>query len=163
MTDQAGHLPAAPNVKIDSPIAQSFADAAAAGLARPQRAEFNNYWGPFGDALNKVIDKGTDPTQAVADACKAMNEANKQVAFARGPIGGALAAPRIVPGPCSATVRSPARGRYAAQTRISERPSQEEEHPGMATTAAVATSPRRNRNWRRKASPYLYLRAGAAR
>jgi arabinogalactan oligomer/maltooligosaccharide transport system substrate-binding protein len=78
MTDNAGHVPAAPNVKIDSPIVQAFSDAAAAGLARPQRAEFNNYWGPFGDAINKVLDKGADPKQAVADACKAMNDANKK-------------------------------------------------------------------------------------
>jgi arabinogalactan oligomer / maltooligosaccharide transport system substrate-binding protein len=78
MTDNAGHVPAAPNVKIDSPIVKAFLDAANAGLARPQRAEFNNYWGPFGDAVNKVIDKGTDATQAVNDACKAMNDANKK-------------------------------------------------------------------------------------
>lgn len=76
MTDNAGHVPAAPNVTIDSPVVQAFSDAATAGLARPQRAEFNNYWGPFGDAVNKVIDKNEDATKAVADACKAMNEAN---------------------------------------------------------------------------------------
>ncbi len=78
MTSNAGHVPAAPGVKIDDPIVQGFADAAADGLARPQRAEFNNYWGPFGDAINKVLDKNADPTQAVADACKAMNDANKK-------------------------------------------------------------------------------------
>jgi arabinogalactan oligomer/maltooligosaccharide transport system substrate-binding protein len=76
MTTDAGHVPAAPGVTIDSPIVQGFADAAAAGLPRPQRAEFNNYWGPFGDALNQVLDKGEDPTTAVANACKLMNEAN---------------------------------------------------------------------------------------
>ena len=76
LTDQAGHVPAAPGVTITSPIVQGFADAAAAGLPRPQRAEFNNYWGPFGDALNQVIDKGADATATVATACKTMNEAN---------------------------------------------------------------------------------------
>jgi arabinogalactan oligomer/maltooligosaccharide transport system substrate-binding protein len=76
MTANAGHVPAAPNVTIDSPIVQAFSDAATAGLARPQRAEFNNYWGPFGDAINKVLDKNADPTATVADACKAMNQAN---------------------------------------------------------------------------------------
>ncbi len=76
MTTDAGHVPAAPGVTIDSPIVQGFADAAAAGLPRPQRAEFNNYWGAFGDALNQVLDKGEDPTAAVANACKTMNEAN---------------------------------------------------------------------------------------
>src|SRR4051794_27965122 len=78
MTDQAGHVPAAPGVTINNAITKGFADAAAAGLARPQRAEFNNFWGPFGDALNKVLDKNADATQTVADACKAMNEANKK-------------------------------------------------------------------------------------
>jgi len=76
MTDNAGHVPAAPGVNIDSPIVQSFLDAANGGLARPQRAEFNNYWGPFGDAVNKVLDKNADATATVADACKAMNQAN---------------------------------------------------------------------------------------
>jgi arabinogalactan oligomer/maltooligosaccharide transport system substrate-binding protein len=76
MTSNAGHVPAAPGVTIDNPTVQAFSDAASAGLARPQRKEFNNYWGPFGDAINKVLDKNADATQAVADACKAMNDAN---------------------------------------------------------------------------------------
>ena len=76
MTTDAGHVPAAPGVTIDSPIVQGFADAAAAGLPRPQRVEFNNYWGPFGDGLNLVLDKGEDATAVVANACKTMNEAN---------------------------------------------------------------------------------------
>ncbi|HET7828427.1 MAG TPA: extracellular solute-binding protein [Candidatus Limnocylindrales bacterium] len=76
LTDDAGHVPAAPGVTISSPIVQGFADAAAAGLPRPQRAEFNNYWGGFGDGLNLVLDKGEDPTTVIANACKTMNEAN---------------------------------------------------------------------------------------
>jgi arabinogalactan oligomer/maltooligosaccharide transport system substrate-binding protein len=74
--DDAGHVPANPTVTITDPITQGFADAAAAGLPRPQNAQFNNWWGPFGDALNKVIDTGADPATAVADACKLMNEAS---------------------------------------------------------------------------------------
>ena len=76
LTDDAGHVPAAPGVTIDSPIVQGFADAAAAGLARPQRMEFNNYWGPFGDGLNLVLDKGEDAATVVTNACATMNEAN---------------------------------------------------------------------------------------
>jgi arabinogalactan oligomer / maltooligosaccharide transport system substrate-binding protein len=76
MTSDAGHVPAAPGVTINSPIVQGFADAAAGGFPRPQRVELNNFWGGFGDALNRVIDKGEDPTAAVATACTAMNEAN---------------------------------------------------------------------------------------
>jgi len=74
--DDAGHIPADPAATISDPITQGFADAAADGLPRPQNAQFNNWWGPFGDALNKVIDTGADPTQSVADACAAMNEAS---------------------------------------------------------------------------------------
>jgi arabinogalactan oligomer/maltooligosaccharide transport system substrate-binding protein len=76
MVDEAGHVPANPAVKITDPITQGFADAAAAGLPRPQNAQFNNWWGPFGDALNKVIDTGADPATAVADACTLMDEAS---------------------------------------------------------------------------------------
>jgi arabinogalactan oligomer/maltooligosaccharide transport system substrate-binding protein len=75
MTDGAGHVPAAPNVTINSPIVQGFADAAAAGLPRPQSKPFGNYWTPFGNAINLLIDKGADPTKTVQDACSQMNAA----------------------------------------------------------------------------------------
>ena len=78
LTNDAGHVPAAPDVKINSPLVQGFADAAAAGLPRPQRAEFGNYWGGFGDALNRVLDKGEDATKAIATACATMNKANNK-------------------------------------------------------------------------------------
>jgi arabinogalactan oligomer/maltooligosaccharide transport system substrate-binding protein len=74
--DDAGHVPVNPAVTITDPITQGFSDAAAAGLPRPQNAQFNNWWAPFGDALNKVIDTGADPVQSVSDACKTMNEAS---------------------------------------------------------------------------------------
>ena len=74
--DDAGHVPANPSVTITDPITQGFADAAAAGLPRPQNAQFGNWWTPFGDALNKVIDTAADPATAVKDACGLMNEAS---------------------------------------------------------------------------------------
>jgi len=74
--DDAGHVPANPAVSISDSITQGFSDAAAAGLPRPQTPQFNNWWGPFGDALNKVIDTGADPATAIADACALMNEAS---------------------------------------------------------------------------------------
>lgn len=76
MVDGAGHIPANPAVKITDPITQGFADAAAGGLPRPQNAQFNNWWGPFSDALNKIIDTAADPVQSIGDACKLMNEAS---------------------------------------------------------------------------------------
>ena len=74
--DFAGHVPAAPGVTINDPVVQGFADAAAAGLPRPQSKQFNNYWGPFGDAVNKVVDTGADPAATATEACKLMNEAS---------------------------------------------------------------------------------------
>jgi len=55
---------------------QTFADAAAAGFPRPQSTEFGNYWGPFGTAINEVLNDGADPVTAVQKATQAMNAAN---------------------------------------------------------------------------------------
>jgi len=77
MTNDAGHIPAAPGVTINDPIVKGGLTAAAQGLARPQNAQLGNFWGPLGDALNQVLDKASDPTTTVANACKLMNTANK--------------------------------------------------------------------------------------
>jgi len=74
--DDAGHVPANPTVTITDPITQGFADAAEAGLPRPQNEQFNNWWGPFGNSLNEVIDTGADPATSVANACTLMDEAS---------------------------------------------------------------------------------------
>jgi arabinogalactan oligomer/maltooligosaccharide transport system substrate-binding protein len=76
--DQAGHIPANTSLTVSDPIANGFATAIKTGFARPTAAELNNYWSNFGDALVKVIDAGKDPTTAVADACSAMDKANKK-------------------------------------------------------------------------------------
>jgi arabinogalactan oligomer/maltooligosaccharide transport system substrate-binding protein len=76
--DQAGHIPANTTIQITDPITQGFADVIKTGFARPTAAELNNYWGNFGNAIVAVVDKGTDPTAAVADACTAMDKANKK-------------------------------------------------------------------------------------
>lgn len=72
--DDAGHVPGDSTVTITNEITQAFSDAAAAGLPRPQNEQFGNWWAPFGDALNKVIDSGADPATAIKDACTLMNE-----------------------------------------------------------------------------------------
>jgi arabinogalactan oligomer / maltooligosaccharide transport system substrate-binding protein len=72
----AGHLPANTTIQPTDPIAQSFAALMPKGFARPTLKQLDNYWGNFGNALVAVIDKGTDATKAVADACAAMNKAN---------------------------------------------------------------------------------------
>jgi arabinogalactan oligomer / maltooligosaccharide transport system substrate-binding protein len=72
-TNDAGHVPAAPGVTINSAIVQGFADAAAGGLARPQNKAFGNFWTPFGNALNEVLDKNAVASTAIATACATMN------------------------------------------------------------------------------------------
>lgn len=74
---KAGHIPADTTVPVTDPITLKFADAVKTGFPRPQAAQLDNFWGNFDNALNSVIDKGTDPVQATKDACTAMNTANK--------------------------------------------------------------------------------------
>ncbi len=58
------------------PLVTAFANAAAAGFPRPQTKEFGNWWGPFGDAVTKVMEGQLKPVDAVAEACATMNKAN---------------------------------------------------------------------------------------
>ena len=74
--DVAGHIPANTSATVTDPITQGFADAVATGYPRPQVQQLDNFWDNFGNALQLVLESGTDPQQAVADACAAMNTAN---------------------------------------------------------------------------------------
>jgi arabinogalactan oligomer/maltooligosaccharide transport system substrate-binding protein len=74
--DLAGHIPASTKATISDPITKGFADAVANGFPRPQVKELDNFWTNFDNALNAVLDKGTDPAAAVKTACDAMNKAN---------------------------------------------------------------------------------------
>ncbi len=74
--DKAGHIPANTSLTITDPITKGFATVISTGFARPTAKELNNYWGNFGNAIVSVLDKGTDPTQAVSTACAAMDKAN---------------------------------------------------------------------------------------
>jgi len=74
----AGHLPANTTLQPTDPIAQSFSALMPSGFARPTAVELNNYWGNFGNALAAAIDKGTDSTTLVKDACTAMDKANNK-------------------------------------------------------------------------------------
>jgi len=76
--ETAGHIPADKTVTVSDPIVQGFAEQMKTGYPRPQSAAFDNYWTPFGDAVNKVLDTGADPTKAVTDACAAMDKANNK-------------------------------------------------------------------------------------
>jgi arabinogalactan oligomer/maltooligosaccharide transport system substrate-binding protein len=75
-TDVAGSPMVRTDVKAADPLVKAFADAAAGGYARPQSKEFGNWWGPFGDAVTKVMEGKSAPADAVKEACAAMNKAN---------------------------------------------------------------------------------------
>ncbi|MFZ1631135.1 MAG: extracellular solute-binding protein, partial [Anaerolineae bacterium] len=74
--DVAGSPMVAKGVAAADPLVKAFADAAAAGFPRPQSKEFGNWWGPFGDAVTKVMEGQLKPAEAVAEACATMNKAN---------------------------------------------------------------------------------------
>ncbi len=74
--DKAGHIPANTTLVPSDPITKGFADQVATGFARPTAKELDNYWSNFGNAIAAVVEKGTDPTAAVATACAAMDKAN---------------------------------------------------------------------------------------
>ena len=74
--DVAGSPMVRTDVTAADPLVKAFADAAAAGFPRPQSKEFGNWWGPFGDAVTKVMEGQSKPADAVKEACAAMNKAN---------------------------------------------------------------------------------------
>jgi arabinogalactan oligomer / maltooligosaccharide transport system substrate-binding protein len=77
-TEQAGHVPIRSDVTATDALVATFAQASAAGFPRPQSAEFGQFWGPFGTAWTKAIEASATPKDAVAEACAAMNTANKK-------------------------------------------------------------------------------------
>ncbi len=74
--NEAGDPMVANGITSHDPNVKVFADAAAAGFPRPQSKEFSNWWGPFGDAVTNVMEGTSAPTDAVKQACAAMNKAN---------------------------------------------------------------------------------------
>jgi arabinogalactan oligomer/maltooligosaccharide transport system substrate-binding protein len=74
--DKAGHIPANTTLVPTDPITAGFAEQIKTGFPRPTAKELDNYWGPFGNAIAAVVEKGTNPTTAVADACSQMDKAN---------------------------------------------------------------------------------------
>jgi arabinogalactan oligomer/maltooligosaccharide transport system substrate-binding protein len=90
-TDVAGSPMVRTDVAAADPLVKAFAEAAAAGFPRPQSKEFGNWWGPFGDAVTKVMEGKSAPADAVKEACAAMNKASGKTAAA--PAAPAAAAP----------------------------------------------------------------------
>ncbi len=75
--DIAGDPPARTDVTTQDPNVKAFADAASAGVPRPQVAQLDNFWTPFGDAATAIFEGKSQPAAAIKDACAAMNKANK--------------------------------------------------------------------------------------
>src|SRR5437870_1993346 len=76
--DVAGDVPVRTDVTVSDPLVKAFSDASATGFARPQTVEFGNYWTPFGAATTKIIEGKSTPQAGIAEACAAMNKANKK-------------------------------------------------------------------------------------
>jgi arabinogalactan oligomer/maltooligosaccharide transport system substrate-binding protein len=74
--DQAGHLPAVKDATVTDPVSKAFAAQILDSAARPQSKQLSNYWTNFQNAMDSVLQKGTDPVAAVKTACDAMNKAN---------------------------------------------------------------------------------------
>ena len=75
--DIAGDPPARTDVTPTDPLVKAFADAASAGVPRPQAAQLDNFWNNFGDSNTKIFEGTAAPADAVKAACDAMNKANK--------------------------------------------------------------------------------------
>ena len=78
-TDVAGSPMVRTGVKAADPLVKAFADAAAAGFPRPQSKEFGNWWGPFGDAVTKVMEGKSDPADAVEGSLRGHEQGQRQV------------------------------------------------------------------------------------
>lgn len=74
----AGDPPARTDVTPTDPNVKAFADAAGAGFPRPQSAELDNFWTPFGDSATKIFEASSTPKDAITAACAAMNKANNK-------------------------------------------------------------------------------------
>jgi arabinogalactan oligomer/maltooligosaccharide transport system substrate-binding protein len=83
--NEAGDPMVANGLTVDDPLVKAYADAAAAGFPRPQSKEFSNWWGPFGDAVTKVMEGTLSPADAVKEACAAMNKANGKTGASSAP------------------------------------------------------------------------------
>jgi arabinogalactan oligomer / maltooligosaccharide transport system substrate-binding protein len=62
-TTEGGLLPVNPNVTVEDPNLQVFAEQFALGTPFPNRAELSQFWGPMADAIAAVGQGGIDPAE----------------------------------------------------------------------------------------------------
>jgi maltose-binding protein MalE len=65
---EGGLLPVNPNVTVENPNLQVFAEQFALGTPFPNRAELSRFWGPMGDAITAVGAGGITAADATATA-----------------------------------------------------------------------------------------------
>jgi arabinogalactan oligomer/maltooligosaccharide transport system substrate-binding protein len=72
----AGDPPVRADVQVSDELVTGFQNLS--GLPRPQSDKFGNYWGPFGTAIDSVLDTSAPvaPATAAQTACAAMDQAN---------------------------------------------------------------------------------------
>jgi maltose-binding protein MalE len=77
--EQAGRVPANTAVDISAkPNVAAFALQSKAAIPQPSVPEMGAVWGPAGDMINKVLEGKLSPADAVAEAVKLINTANKK-------------------------------------------------------------------------------------
>jgi arabinogalactan oligomer/maltooligosaccharide transport system substrate-binding protein len=72
----AGDPPVRTDVQVSDALVTGFQNLS--GMPRPQTDKFGNYWGPFGTAIDSVLDTTAPvaPATAAQTACAAMDQAN---------------------------------------------------------------------------------------
>ena len=72
----AGHIPADRTIGVTDSRLRAFEQATEDGVVRPMMAEFDAYWGFFGDAYGRVVYGGENASAVVHEDCAAMNASN---------------------------------------------------------------------------------------
>ncbi len=74
--DRGKIVPVRNDVSITDPLLYSFSLAATLGTPRPQDEQFSQYWGPFGQMFEDVLNGARTPQAGVQRACEEMNALN---------------------------------------------------------------------------------------
>ncbi len=75
---KAGHIPANKNVKAENPIVAGIMAQTMSASYFPNEPEMGAVWTPAGDMITKVIEGKMTAADAVAEATKLINDANKK-------------------------------------------------------------------------------------
>jgi arabinogalactan oligomer / maltooligosaccharide transport system substrate-binding protein len=79
MLGDVAHIPATLDVEVTDPHLQQAAVAFEGGTAFPVIPEMGAYWGPFDNAIQSVLNEGTDPAAALQEAYDAIVPAVEEI------------------------------------------------------------------------------------